>query len=84
MPLGGRLLLAGDERLAGIACPAARAGHRRDRRMYTATAPARPGSRAAQRLLEEAAQIGYERVRLDSAAFMHEAHQLYRAMFPRD
>lgn len=31
-------------------------------------------------LLEEARQIGYERVRLDSARFMTEAHQLYRSI----
>jgi GNAT superfamily N-acetyltransferase len=29
-------------------------------------------------LLEQAHQIGYERIRLDSARFMAEAHQLYR------
>ena len=28
--------------------------------------------------MEEAGQVGYERVRLDSARFMKEAHQLYR------
>jgi hypothetical protein len=28
--------------------------------------------------LEQAHQIGYERIRLDSARFMVEAHQLYR------
>ena len=29
-------------------------------------------------LLEQSHQIGYQRVRLDSARFMSEAHQLYR------
>ena len=45
----------------------------------------RPGNRQQglgrallNRLLEEACQIGYERVRLDSARFMTEAHHLYR------
>jgi GNAT superfamily N-acetyltransferase len=36
------------------------------------------GRALLDRLLEEARQIGYKRVRLDSARFMTEAHQLYR------
>jgi GNAT superfamily N-acetyltransferase len=84
MPPGGRLLLAyDDERLAGIACLKPLApGIGEIKRMYIRPASRRRGLGRAllQRLLEEAPQIGYERVRLDSAAFMHEAHQLYRAM----
>lgn len=37
------------------------------------------GRALLNRLLEEARQIGYKRVRLDSARFMTEAHQLYRS-----
>lgn len=37
------------------------------------------GRALLNRLLEEARHIGYERVLLDSARFMTEAHQLYRA-----
>ena len=33
-----------------------------------------------QMLLDEAAQLGYTTIRLDSACFMTEAHQLYRSM----
>jgi GNAT superfamily N-acetyltransferase len=35
------------------------------------------GRAVLNRLLEEARQIGYEQIRLDSARFMAEAHQLY-------
>ncbi len=31
-------------------------------------------------LIQEARQIGYQRIRLDSARFMKEAHQLYRSI----
>jgi N-acetylglutamate synthase-like GNAT family acetyltransferase len=76
------LLLAYNEnRLAGIASLKAltpRIGE--IKRMYI-----RPGNRKQglghallNRLLEEACQIGYEQVRLDSATFMTEAHHLYR------
>jgi len=37
------------------------------------------GRALLNQLLEEAGQIGYERVRLDSARFMTEAHKLYRS-----
>ena len=37
------------------------------------------GRELLTRLLEEARQIGYERVRLDSARFMTDAHKLYRS-----
>jgi ribosomal protein S18 acetylase RimI-like enzyme len=36
------------------------------------------GPALLNRLLEEAHQVGYEPVRLDSAHFMTDAHQLYR------
>jgi GNAT superfamily N-acetyltransferase len=35
------------------------------------------GRALLNRLVEEAGQIGYERLRLDSARFMKAAHQLY-------
>jgi carbonic anhydrase len=51
------------------------------KRMYV-----RPGHRKAglgrmliNRLLQEAQSIGYQLIRLDSALFMKEAHQLYRS-----
>ena len=82
MPPQGRLLL-GDaaDRLAGIAClKYLTPGIGEIKRMNV-----RPASRKQElgralinRLLEEARLIGYERVRLDSAVFMTEAHQLYR------
>jgi GNAT superfamily N-acetyltransferase len=37
------------------------------------------GRALLNQLLEEAHQIGYELVRLDSALFMREAHKLYRS-----
>jgi len=36
------------------------------------------GRAMLNRLVAEAIQIGYERIRLDSARFMEAAHQLYR------
>lgn len=38
-----------------------------------------PGRALLKQLLEEAHQIGYERIRLDSARFMKGAHQLYQS-----
>jgi len=38
------------------------------------------GHTLLNRLLEEASQIGYKTVRLDSARFMSEAHRLYRTV----
>jgi GNAT superfamily N-acetyltransferase len=84
MPPHGRLLLGYIEKdLAGIACLKAltpRIGE--VKRMYV-----RPNHRKAglgrallNRLLQEAQQIGYQLVRLDSAQFMREAHQLYRSI----
>jgi GNAT superfamily N-acetyltransferase len=84
MPPKGRLLLGymGDE-LAGIACLKALTPSIGEvKRMYV-----RPGHRKAglgrallKRLLQEAQLIGYQLVRLDSAGFMIEAHQLYRSI----
>jgi GNAT superfamily N-acetyltransferase len=82
MPPQGRLLLAYNEnRLAGMACLKALTPHIGEiKRMYV-----RPGNRKQglgrallNWLLEEARQIGYEQVRLDSAPFMTEAHHLYQ------
>ncbi len=36
------------------------------------------GRALLNQLLEKARQIGYERIRLDSASFMTEAHKLYQ------
>ena len=82
MPPLGRLLLAYSEnRLVGIACLKALTPDIGEiKRMYV-----RPGNRKQglgrallNRLLGEAGQIGYKRVRLDSAPFMIEAYNLYR------
>lgn len=83
MPPSGRLLLGyvGND-LAGIACLKLLApGIGEIKRMYV-----RPDHRKAglgrtllNRLLQEAQHIGYKLVRLDSARFMREAHQLYRS-----
>ncbi len=83
MPPHGRLLLGYiEENLAGIAClKALTPGIGEVKRMYV-----RPNHRKAglgrallNHLLEEARDIGYQLVRLDSARFMQEAHQLYRS-----
>lgn len=82
MPPKGRLLLGYiDAQPMGIACLKTLTDSIGEiKRMYV-----RPqarnrglGRRLLNQLLEEARQIGYERVRLDSARFMAEAHQLYR------
>lgn len=84
MPPEGRLLLGyTEEQLAGIACLKYLAPKICEiKRMYV-----RPGNRKrglgralVNQLLTEATQIGYERIRLDSARFMKEAHHLYRTM----
>jgi GNAT superfamily N-acetyltransferase len=84
MPPSGRVLLcyAGND-LAGIAClKQLMPSIGEIKRMYV-----RPGNRKKglgraliNRLLQEAQQIGYQLVRLDSARFMKEAHQLYRSI----
>jgi len=82
MPHLGRLLLAYSEnRLAGIACLKALAPHTGEiKRMYVRPGNRRQGIGRAllNRLLKEAGKIGYERICLDSAPFMTEAHNLYR------
>jgi len=83
MPPKGRLLLGYvEDQPMGIACLKPLTDSIGEvKRMYI-----RPQARnrglgrsLLNQLLEEAKQIGYERVQLDSARFMTEAHQLYRA-----
>ena len=83
MPPQGCLLLAyAGKDLAGIACLKQLTPSIGEvKRMYV-----RPGNRKAglgralvNRLLQEAQHSGYQLVRLDSARFMKEAHQLYLA-----
>ena len=82
LPPDGCLLLEyAGERLAGIACLkylAPRIGE--IKRMYVRPVYRKTGFGRSllNRLLFEATQIGYERVRLDSAYFMKEAHHLYQ------
>lgn len=82
MPPTGRLLLAYlEDQPMGIACLKALTGRLGEvKRMYVRPEGRNQGLGRAllDQLLEEACQIGYERVRLDSARFMTEAHQLYR------
>ena len=84
MPPQGRLLLGyNGEDLAGIAClKILKTGIGEVKRIYV-----RPSHRKAglgrtllNKLLQEAQQIGYHSIKLDSAQFMKEAHQLYRSM----
>jgi GNAT superfamily N-acetyltransferase len=83
MQPAGRLLLAYvDDRLAGVAClKILNAEIAEIKRMYV-----RPEARGkgvgralVDRLLDQAREAGYRRVRLDSASFMTDAHRLYRA-----
>jgi GNAT superfamily N-acetyltransferase len=83
LPPGGRLLLClPEERPAGVACLKSLSPKIGEiKRMYV-----RPeyrglglGSALMEKLLEEADQIGYEHLRLDSARFMTAAHNLYRS-----
>ncbi len=84
MPPRGRLLLGYvDEKLAGIACLKELTPDSGEiKRMYVRPAARRQGLGRAlvERLLDEARQIGYQRVRLDSARFMREAHALYASL----
>lgn len=83
MPPKGRLLLGYVEaQPAGIACLKALTNSIGEvKRMYVRPQARNRGLGRAllNQLLEEARQIGYERIRLDSARFMMEAHKLYRA-----
>lgn len=82
MPPKGRLLLGYvEDEPMGIACLKALTNSVAEvKRMYVRPHARKRGLGRAllNQLLEEARQIGYERVRLDSARFMTEAHQLYR------
>ena len=83
MPPKGRLLLGYmEDQAMGIAClKSLTDGIGEVKRMYVRREARNQGLGRAllNQLLDEARQIGYERVRLDSARFMTEAHQLYRA-----
>ena len=82
MPPKGRLLLGYvEDRPMGIACLKALTDSVGEiKRMYVRPHVRNSGLGLAllNRLLEEAHQVGYERVRLDSARFMTAAHGLYR------
>ena len=83
MPPGGRLLLGYvDEQPMGIACLKALTESIGEvKRMYVRP-PARKrglGRALLDELLEQAGQIGYKRICLDSARFMEDAHRLYGA-----
>src|SRR5215216_6489122 len=83
MPPKGRLLLGYvEDQPMGIAClKALTNGIGEVKRMYVRPQARNRGLGRAllNQLLEEAGQIGYERVRLDSGRFMTEAHKLYRS-----
>lgn len=83
MPPGGRLLLGMvDDEVMGIAClKALESGIGEVKRMYVRPQARNQGLGRALliRLLDEARQIGYERIRLDSARFMTDAHRLYQS-----
>jgi ribosomal protein S18 acetylase RimI-like enzyme len=82
MPRHGRVLLGYvDDQPMGIACLKALTDSIGEiKRMYVRPEARNRGLGRAllNQLLKEARQIGYERVRLDSARFMTEAHKLYR------
>jgi len=83
MPPGGRLVLgyAGKD-LAGIACLKQLTPSIGEiKRMYVRPEYRKAGLGRAliKRLLQEAQDIGYQLIRLDSARFMQEAHRLYRS-----
>jgi GNAT superfamily N-acetyltransferase len=84
MPPQGRLLLGYvEEDLAGIACLKALAPSIGEvKRMYVRPSHRKAGLGRAllNQLLQEARHIRYQLVRLDSAQFMREAHQLYRSL----
>ena len=82
MPPRGRLLLAYvEDQPMGIACLKALTNNVGEvKRMYVRPQARKKGLGRSllNHLLEEARQMGYGRIRLDSARFMREAHQLYR------
>lgn len=83
MPPKGCLLLGYvEDQPMGIACLKALMDSIGEiKRMYVRPEARNRGLGRAllNQLLEEAGQIGYERVRLDSARFMTSAHELYRS-----
>ncbi len=82
MPPKGRLLLGyNEDQLAGIGCLKELTPEIGEiKRMYVC--PEHRGKGLGRglisRLLEEAKRVGYTLIRLDSAGFMKEAHQLYK------
>ena len=82
MPPKGRLLLGYvEDQPAGIACLKVLTDSIGEiKRMYVRPEARNKGLGRAllNQLLEKARQIGYERIRLDSARFMTEAHKLYQ------
>lgn len=83
LPPFGRLLLAEqDGRVAGLGClKKLKDDIGEIKRMYVRSEYRRKGIGKAllENLLEEASEIGYNRVWLDSARFMKSAHTLYRS-----
>jgi len=84
MPPKGRLLLGYiEDGPAGIACLKALTPSIAEvKRIYVRSNHRRAGMGCALlgRVLQEAQQAGYQRIRLDSARFMKEAHHLYRSI----
>jgi GNAT superfamily N-acetyltransferase len=81
-PKGCLLLGYVEDQPMGIACLKALTDSIAEvKRMYVRPQARNKGLGRAllNRLLEEARRVGYERIRLDSARFMTEAHQLYRS-----
>ena len=84
MPPPGRLLLGySGTNLAGVACLKKLTSSVGEiKRMYVRPENRQQGVGRAliQGILQEARQVGYQFIRLDSARFMTEAHQLYRSI----
>jgi GNAT superfamily N-acetyltransferase len=84
MPPSGRLLLGTvNYQTAGIACLKSLTDDCGEiKRMYVRPDARKIGLGGAllERILAEAAKIGYSRIRLDSARFMGDAHRLYRKL----
>jgi len=83
LPRGRLLLCYFEDRLAGVACLKQLTPTLGElKRMYVRPEYRRLGlgRMLLHRLIEEARQIGYQGLQLDSARFMHEAHQLYRSV----